>query len=983
MDWGDNSFSQLFDPFQSINITQVATGFEHSIAIVNGSSVIAWGDNTYGQLNVPTNIISPVKVVAGLGHSVVLQADGTVKAWGFNEFGQSDVGTFANITDIAAGDEHTALLHADGTVSVVSGPNATYDLTPPPGLSDVRSIASGHFHILAIKTDSTVVSWGSDEFGETNVPTDLEDVIAVDGGLFHSMALKADGSLVGWGDNELFDQLEAPSGLGRFYDLSVGSFHNIALYGNGQIGGWGSNRFAETLIPLVLNGRRVSLITAGFAHNTAIATNNRPIEIVIPDTIFVEENTDINTLITILNTTDPDIVDDHIYSLVSGAGSQDNNFFSIFSSNDKTSFANDLLWGQVTTTDGILNNISFDYESDSLYYIRIRTTDLGGLSVEKPVVVKIIDENEPLLDLTLSENTINEREPVGTLIGKFSTQDTDLYDSHTYSFTSGSGDDDNGAFTIINDQLFSNRVFIHSQKSFYQIRVRSTDTGGSFIEAPFTIEVLPVNDAPDSIILSNNEIPDSSPIGSLVGFFTTIDEDPEDNHIYTFASGDGDTDNAAFTITSNSLLTNTALDSLVQSRYFIRVKSTDNGKPDSLSVEEKFVVIIRSSNLKPEIADQEFNVREDVEADYFVGTINAFDDGAIVYTITSGNEDGAFDLDTSNGRLTVADTSQLDALEKPFYDLKVTVTDAAGLAESATVRIKIIYVPAVPIVSDQRFEVREDDENGTSIGIFLATSPKDNTLTYEILSGNRNDEFSIDSGTGDIILVNSDGLDARAIPVYTLTIRVSDRKESLSAEGKATITVIDVNNAPTDILLDNNTIAEDRPAGTRIGVFDTVDEDLGDLHTYTFVDGNGSQDNDLFRINGDFLFSNQAFSLTSQNEFSIRVRSTDNGTPSLFTEKIFDIFISSLDLPVIPTAITPNGDNINDRWVITNIGLYPGNTVEVYDASGQPVFSSRGYRTPWDGTYNGEVLPAASYYYLIELNNSVNSTYSGTITILK
>ncbi|MEL7147949.1 MAG: hypothetical protein AAFO69_16365, partial [Bacteroidota bacterium] len=387
VDWGDDTFDQLFPPFQNINVTNVATGFEHSLAILDRQTVIAWGDDTYGQLSVPTGIVNPIKVAVGLGHSVVLQSDGTVVAWGFNEFGQSNVSTLNNVIDISAGDEHTAALLADGTVTILSGPGATYDLTPPVGLSDVVAIASGNFHIVALRSDGTVVSWGANEFLQTDVPAGLTDVIAVDAGLFHSMALRSDGTVLGWGDNELFRQLDAPSGLPPFTDLRVGSFHNIVLNGSGELAAWGSNRFKEREIPQVLQGRVVSLITAGFAHNTVVASNQAPTAISIPDTIFVFEDVEVETEIAFLDTQDPDIIDDHNYLLVPGAGDDDNASFQVRLGLPKPQIDDDLFWGPFISDDAIINLIPFNYETDSIYRIRLRAVDLGGLTVEKPVVI--------------------------------------------------------------------------------------------------------------------------------------------------------------------------------------------------------------------------------------------------------------------------------------------------------------------------------------------------------------------------------------------------------------------------------------------------------------------------------------------------------------------------------------------------------------------------------------------------------------------
>lgn len=83
-----------------------------------------------------------------------------------------------------------------------------------------------------------------------------------------------------------------------------------------------------------------------------------------------------------------------------------------------------------------------------------------------------------------------------------------------------------------------------------------------------------------------------------------------------------------------------------------------------------------------------------------------------------------------------------------------------------------------------------------------------------------------------------------------------------------------------------------------------------------------------------------------------------------------------------PNAFTPNGDGINDKWVITNLSEYPGCIVEVFNRYGQRVFRSEGYGTAWDGTSNGKVLPLATYYYVIRLKNGFEPL-TGYVTILK
>jgi large repetitive protein len=85
---------------------------------------------------------------------------------------------------------------------------------------------------------------------------------------------------------------------------------------------------------------------------------------------------------------------------------------------------------------------------------------------------------------------------------------------------------------------------------------------------------------------------------------------------------------------------------------------------------------------------------------------------------------------------------------------------------------------------------------------------------------------------------------------------------------------------------------------------------------------------------------------------------------------------------VIDNTFTPNGDGINDTWNITGLIAYVNATVDIYNRYGQPLFHSKGYPVPWDGTYDGKPLPVGVYYYVIRLNYQ-NIVLSGPVTILR
>ena len=86
---------------------------------------------------------------------------------------------------------------------------------------------------------------------------------------------------------------------------------------------------------------------------------------------------------------------------------------------------------------------------------------------------------------------------------------------------------------------------------------------------------------------------------------------------------------------------------------------------------------------------------------------------------------------------------------------------------------------------------------------------------------------------------------------------------------------------------------------------------------------------------------------------------------------------------VIPNAISPNGDLVNDVWNKGQIDLYHLTEVKIFNRLGQLVWKSgTGYAQPWDGTSNGTPLPIDSYHYIIDLHNG-SRPLIGNVTILK
>ncbi|NDC64411.1 MAG: cadherin repeat domain-containing protein, partial [Planctomycetia bacterium] len=160
-----------------------------------------------------------------------------------------------------------------------------------------------------------------------------------------------------------------------------------------------------------------------------------------------------------------------------------------------------------------------------------------------------------------------------------------------------------------------------------------------------------------------------------------------------------------------------------------------------------------------------------------------------------------------------------------------------------------------------------------------------------------NASFTIDGG----LLKAAASFDFEAKSSHAIRVRSTDAGGAFT-EKAFTITVTNVNEAPTDIILSASTIPENNAVGAVIGTLSTTDPD-------TLVSGTGSADNASFTIDGGLLKAAASFDFEAKNSYSIRVRATDAG--GLSTEKVFTITVTSVneaptDIALSATAIAEN-----------------------------------------------------------------------------
>jgi Ca2+-binding RTX toxin-like protein len=149
--------------------------------------------------------------------------------------------------------------------------------------------------------------------------------------------------------------------------------------------------------------------------------------------------------------------------------------------------------GTTTTTIDVTPVDDSDVESSETVILTLQDGADYDLGATTQATVTLADNdgspNQAPTALALSNNSVLENVAMGTTIGTFSTTDPDGADTFTYTLVSGSGDTDNGTFTIAGDQLQINASPNFESQSSYNIRVRTTDQGGLFHEETLTISV--------------------------------------------------------------------------------------------------------------------------------------------------------------------------------------------------------------------------------------------------------------------------------------------------------------------------------------------------------------------------------------------------------------------------------------------------------------------------------------------------------------
>ena len=616
--------------------------------------------------------------------------------------------------------------------------------------------------------------------------------------------------------------------------------------------------------------------------------------------------------------------------------------YSIFKGNEKDIFRLNKGTGLLTLAQKV------DYEETQEYELQIRGVTDYGRVLDATVHISVMDENDNAPVFSASEYSVTVREDakIGSPVATVSATDKDSNKESKINFILSN--DGKVPFTIDRegvvkvseklDLLYMSKQFMLHVRAFDEVRRIRQES-----EVILKINIEGVNLHRPEMQYSSCYIKSRYSLSGKINMtkFQAIDQDFED--ILTF---DIESNSKAFSIEKNGELyyRNT---SDIQNEFKFKVYATDgihfskktdvwvefgvnlkttvncvpNAQYDFIKkrVIEKETAVVptqkpRTSEtphfgLEFTVSESRIDVPENVNVGKITTTFKALNRNSdcldvILYTITSGNEDGHFNVDLFNGSLYVFDN--LDRESKEKYLLTVRAADLHKNFVDA--KIEIIIEDEndnEPIFSNGGFYdfiAQEGKELGYPLGAVYATDKDKGTngeVTYSFIAPSK--FFNINETTGIITLASYQAFKLYA--GHTLQVIAKDKstENQLVNYATARITLSGTLNRPPLCLTDKQTIEIpfNMPQGSIVGRvfgydFDsenagninyTISKETGDFHQYFFINA----DTGLIRLKK---------SLTSDHKgqtFSVSVTLQDGGLPSMKrTCHVYKIIVDEL-----------------------------------------------------------------------------------------
>ena len=485
-----------------------------------------------------------------------------------------------------------------------------------------------------------------------------------------------------------------------------------------------------------------------------------------------------------------------------------------------------------------------DQGADNVYQINIVASD-SEYSASQAITIAVADLNDEAPQFTSASSLALDY--TGVVVGAivYTAQATDADAGDSVVYTLGGADSSSFAFDSSSGALaFVQAPSLETPQdadanNIYQLSISATDLANNSSDLALSISI--VDDTGSAPIFDQASVSINVDENSASTIYTAqaTDVDPGDTLTYSISG----TDSSLFAIDSSSgeLSFNTApdyenpSDSGADNTYDLAITATDSiGKQASQSL----TITINNLNDNPPqfaLASSTFAIPENSTA---ITTITATDpDGDdLTFSLTTTTDSSYFTIDPTSGALSF---NQAPDFETPqdsnadnTYELELSVADGANTT-SQSITVTVTNVDEAPSFTSASESLSVNENNAAAIYQAQATDPEGTTLTYSA-GGADASLFTLDSSSGDLAFKNPPSfespLDQDGNNVYELSITAADGANQSSQA--ITITVADVNEAPSFASASVN-IDTDENAASFAHIVDAADdEDQGDQLTY-------------------------------------------------------------------------------------------------------------------------------------------------------
>jgi len=239
------------------------------------------------------------------------------------------------------------------------------------------------------------------------------------------------------------------------------------------------------------------------------------------------------------------------------------------------------------------------------------------------------------------------------------------------------------------------------------------------------------------------------------------------------------------------------------------------------------------------------------------------------------------------------------------------------------------------------------------------------------------------NASGDTLSKNSKSLvinvnNTKAISPYFVQIFYNGCKSTLSDPLQVKLKAIPLN-ADFNAVNDSYRVAINGSLTSNVTLNDAYSNAFNWIVAVATAPQNGTV---TISTNGEFTYKpNNGYK--GADKFTYKLAYAD--CPDIFktAEVVLDVNNDNVDDCNIPNIITPNDDDENDVLIIPCADSYPESELTVYNRWGSVVYNERNYKNKWKGTYNGDLLPAGTYYYTYKLKPSDSKCKVGYVTIVR